>query len=105
MPKQVVKQTNVVIKATKRDVNEINVDGRHMKLDNKHHQNFVDDHGLANEIEARHSVGKKGEVSKDFVVSPVALVVEQGHSYFFGSMPEMPWKRKKVNTNEKTENA
>jgi hypothetical protein len=49
----------------------------------------VSDPGLANEI--RETVGMNATVSR---VSKVKAA-DRGHRYFFGSLPEMPWKRKK----------
>ncbi len=83
MKKAVYKSEPMIIKATKRDVSEINIDGHVIPLDNNHHQNFLTDRGLAREVEARY--GKRGELRrKDFVVIPeVPRVVEQGHNYNF----------------------
>ncbi len=83
MKKAVYKTEPMIIKATKRDVGEINIDGHVIPLDNAHHQNFLQDKGLAREVEARY--GKKGEIRrKDFVVIPeVPRVVEQDHKYNF----------------------
>lgn len=92
--KQEYKTEPMIIKNTQRDIKEINIDGHVIPLDNKHHQNFLSDKGLAREIDARY--GKNGEVSpKDFIVIPeVPRVTGIGHKYTF-SVPELPWKRSK----------
>lgn len=51
----------------------------------------VNDPGLANEI--RETVGPDAVVTRMSNVKPA----DRGHRYFFGMMPEMPWKRKKHN--------
>lgn len=52
----------------------------------------VSDHKLAAEIEAEHD--------GDVVVIESHAPAERGHTYFFGQMPEMPWKKGKDKPDE-----
>jgi len=49
---------------------------------------FIKDEGIAREIQKKHP--------HELVVARVrdSKPADKGHNYFFGSMPEMPWKRK-----------
>jgi hypothetical protein len=101
MPKQAYTAQTMILKGTQRPVKEVSIDGRRIVLDNKHHQNFIKDPGLAKEIEARYGVGKgNGEISKDLVVVPVNRITEQAHNYSF-TVPDSPlfsgsaWKKDK----------
>jgi hypothetical protein len=102
MSKNSYKSTHIAIKSTPKTLLPLNVDGHEIAISDKHNHAFIQDAGLAKELSARHGAGKEGEISKDVVVSPVNLVTETHHNYFFGSMPEMPWKKKKEQ-NEKAE--
>lgn len=103
MAKNSYKSTNIAIKSTKKTLLPINIDGREINISDKHNHAFIKDDGLAKELSARYGAGKEGELGKDVVVSPVNLVTETHHNYFFGQLPEMPWKKKKENEDEKTE--
>lgn len=81
--KRAVVRRSIVTKGSPNNTTNLNIDGRDI---NVRTNAFVSDPGLAREIEARHSVGRRGEVSKDVVVShDVPVYVEEGHNYHFGS--------------------
>lgn len=67
----------------------------------------VKDRGLAFAIRDKYGRGRAPGVTVTRVKYPA--VADRGHKYFFGSMPEMPWKRKRNNgeaeTTETTEAA
>ena len=78
-----------VIKATTKPIRAVEADGKTMAFGTQ--GGFeVSDAGIAAEIDAKHG-GKGGDV----VVIPDLSNREHGHKYFFGQMPEMPWKRGK----------
>ena len=80
-----------VIKATKRPVN-VEVDGQEMHF-GKDGAFRVSDAGVANEIRQRYA--RTGDVTVTRLRYPGAA--DQGHRYFFGRWPEMPWKRSNGN--------
>lgn len=85
-------ETNLVLPSSERAGKEIKIDNHTIELNG--HGNYIKDDGLAREIDARY--GKHGGVSpKDFVVVKTPVRTPGSHNYFFGSMPEMPWKKKK----------
>ena len=78
-----------VIKATQRPIKQVEAAGRVLPF-GKAGGFEVSDAGIANEIEAKH-----GGPGGDVVVIPDLSNREHGHKYFFGQMPEMPWKKVK----------
>lgn len=85
-------ETNLVLPSSSRGEKEIKIDNHTIELNG--HGNFIKDDGLAREIDARY--GKNGGVTpKDYVVVKTPVKKPGVHNYFFGQMPEMPWKRKK----------
>jgi hypothetical protein len=91
--------THMVIKSTKReDVVGVQIGDKDMHFGQKSGAFTVSDPGVAREIEAQH--GGRGN---DVVVIPQAKPREAGHRYFFGSMPEMPWKKQKGKPHDPTD--
>lgn len=84
-----------VIPATTRP-QDVVVDGKPLKFGTKTGAATVKDPGLAREIEAAY--GKDGQkVPGSVVVVPrqtLGSCGTDGHRSFWGSMPEMPWKRR-----------
>lgn len=68
----------------------MDIAGKQMLFGKKTNSFEVSDPGIASEIEAAHG-GKLADV----VVTPHHVPAERGHTYFFGQMPEMPWKKVK----------
>ena len=71
--------------ATRRKYDKLTVDGRDLPFNNNG-QMLIKDEGLARNIQT--------EYPDDLAVTRLRSD-EAGHSYFFGSMPEMPWKKAK----------
>ena len=81
-----------VIKATRREINGISIDGKTMNFGKKFGAFSLSDPGLAAEIKA--SYGPKGsDAPGQVVVVPVdgPRGREPGHKYTF-TVPELPWK-------------
>lgn len=78
-----------VIRATQRPLESVEVGGKTLKFRGNGMMR-IKDRGLA--MAVREKLGKEVTVTK--VNYPSAH--DQGHRYFFGSLPEMPWKKKKV---------
>lgn len=72
---------------------EFNLGAKTVKL-NQDGRAIIKDEGLARELQTEHRF--------DAVVSriPATTIADRGHTYFFGSMPEMPWKREKKDAKE-----
>ena len=79
-----------VIRATRRPLESIEVDGKKMKF-GKDGAFRVSDEGVAAAI--REEYAKKGDVTVTRIRYPGAH--DRGHYYFWGGWPEMPWKKKK----------
>src|SRR3970040_20895 len=76
-----------VIRATRRDLPGIDVDGKQMKF-GKDGAFRVNDEGVAAAI--REEYARKGDVTVTRIRYPGAA--DRRHYYFFGQLPEMPWK-------------
>ena len=76
-----------VIRATRRDLPSIDVDGKQMKF-GKDGAFRVNDEGVAAAI--REEYAKKGDVTVTRIRYPGAH--DRGHRYFFGGWPLAPWK-------------
>ena len=76
-----------VIRATRRDLPGIDVDGKQMKF-GKDGAFRVNDEGVAAAI--REEYAKKGDVTVTRIRYPGAH--DRGHRYFFGGWPLAPWK-------------
>lgn len=88
-PPSIMPTKYMVTKATPRkDVVGLDIAGKQMLFGEKTNSFEVSDAGVAKEIEAAHG-GKRSDV----VVTPHHVPAERGHKYFFGQMPEMPWKK------------
>ena len=84
-----------VIRATRRDLPSLDVDGKQMNF-GKDGAFRVNDEGVAAAI--REEYAKKGDVTVTRIRYPGEH--DRGHRYFFGQLPEMPWKE---NGNGETE--
>jgi hypothetical protein len=84
-----------VIKATTRDLPSINVDGKEMQF-GREGAFRVSDPGVAAAI--RQTYAQRGDVTVTRVRYPHQS--DRGHRYFFGSMPEMPWKKEVEHANK-----
>ncbi len=88
------RKTFEVVKATKRDIDGVTVNGKEMKFGRS--GGFrVSDEGVAREIQqtvgyGRNSLGKGG-TGEVVVMATDDAPAEPGHRYTF-SVPEMPWK-------------
>lgn len=89
-------ETYEIIKATQRPLDGINIDGREMRF-NQSGAFRVKDRGVAMAIGQKH----RGEVTVTKIAAPAPA--DRGHKYFFGAMPEMPWKRKEREERERQE--
>ena len=87
-----------VIRATRRDLPGLDVDGKQMKF-GKDGAFRVNDEGVAAAI--REEYAKKGDVTVTRIRYPGAA--DRGHYYFFGQLPEMPWKKENGNGETKAE--
>ena len=76
-----------VIRATRRDLPSIDVDGKQMRF-GEDGAFRVNDEGVAAAI--REEYARKGDVTVTRIRYPGAA--DRGHRYFFGQLPEMPWK-------------
>src|SRR3990167_3167092 len=76
-----------VIRATRRDLPGIEVDGKQMTF-GKDGAFRVNDEGVAAAI--REEYAKKGDVTVTRIRYPGAA--DRGHRYFFGGWPLAPWK-------------
>ena len=76
-----------VIRATRRDLPGIEVDGKQMKF-GRDGAFRVNDEGVAAAI--REEYAKKGDVTVTRIRYPGAH--DRGHRYFFGGWPLAPWK-------------
>ena len=76
-----------VIRATRRDLPSIDVDGKQMKF-GKDGAFRVNDEGVAAAI--REEYARKGDVTVTRIRYPGAH--DRGHRYFFGGWPLAPWK-------------
>ena len=76
-----------VIRATRRDLPGLDVDGKQMKF-GKDGAFRVNDEGVAAAI--REEYAKKGDVTVTRIRYPGAH--DRGHRYFFGGWPLAPWK-------------
>lgn len=79
----------VVMNATQRKMEGVEVGGKELKFGTEGRLT-VGDPGVASEIRQRY--GKDVTVTRYRANS----AADVGHRYHFGQMPEMPWKRKKV---------
>jgi len=70
--------------STKRKFDKITANGKEMKFSDKGRM-LIKDEKLAREIQAEYP----------FELAVTRMRQEDGRQTFFGSMPEMPWKRKK----------
>src|SRR4030067_3613547 len=75
------------IRPTRRDLPGLDVDGKQMKF-GKDGAFRVNDEGVAAAI--REEYARKGDVTVTRIRYPGAA--DRGHRYFFGQLPEMPWK-------------
>src|SRR4030067_854439 len=87
-----------VIRATRRDLPSIDVDGKQMKF-GRDGAFRVNDEGVAAAI--REEYAKKGDVTVTRIRYPGAA--DRGHYYFFGQLPEMPWKKENGNGEKKAD--
>ena len=87
-----------VIRATRRDLPGIEVDGKQMKF-GKDGAFRVNDEGVAAAI--REEYARKGDVTVTRIRYPGAA--DRGHYYFFGQLPEMPWKKENGNGEAETQ--
>ena len=69
--------------ATRKDYDTLTVDGRDLKF-NREGRMLIKDEGLARNIQQ--------EYPDELAVTRLRSE-ERGHSYFFGSMPAMPWHK------------
>lgn len=76
----------MVVRTTSRKLPGIQAGGRFLQFGKKTNAFEVNDPGLAREIEQANP--------HDVIVTPHHYNSEPGHRYFF-TVPEMPWKRKK----------
>jgi hypothetical protein len=78
----------IVMNATKRPMDGVEVGEKKLKFGTEGRLT-IGDPGMANEIRQRYG--------KDVIVTRYRApsAADRGHTYFFGSMPEMPWKRAK----------
>src|SRR3990172_6979042 len=81
-----------VIRATRRDLPGIDVDGKQMKF-GKDGAFRVNDEGVAAAI--REEYARKGDVTVTRIRYPGAA--DRGHRYFFGGWIEAPWKKENGN--------
>jgi hypothetical protein len=79
----------MVTRLTRNPIDGINIDGKRLEFGARSNSFEVSDPGMAEAIEAQHGPKATGEV-----VVARHQTRDPGHRYFFGSMPEMPWKRK-----------
>jgi len=78
----------MVVKATTDpEFKGVELDGKEYKFGHEGWFRVPGDPGLANALRQR--LGRKATVSR--IRAPKAA--DRGHRYFFGSLPEMPWKR------------
>ncbi|HKZ77717.1 MAG TPA: hypothetical protein VJ124_05285 [Pyrinomonadaceae bacterium] len=89
-----------VIRATRRDLPSLDVDGKQMNF-GKDGAFRVNDEGVAAAI--REEYAKKGDVTVTRIRYPGEH--DRGHRYFFGQLPEMPWKENGNGETEAEENA
>ena len=87
-----------VIRATRRPLESVDVDGKQMKF-GKDGAFRVNDEGVAAAI--REEYAKKGDVTVTRIRYPGAA--DRGHYYFFGQLPEMPWKKENGNGEAETQ--
>ena len=87
-----------VIRATRRPLESVDVDGKQMKF-GKDGAFRVNDEGVAAAI--REEYARKGDVTVTRIRYPGAA--DRGHRYFFGGWIEAPWKRSKDNGETKAE--
>ena len=80
------------VKASRRDFNAIEVDGRVLKMGKKTAAFTTHDKALANEINARY--GWQRGATGDLIMNQVDTEKPSRRVRSF-RMPEMPWKRKK----------
>lgn len=80
----------IAVRATKRKLDSIDVDGKEMKF-SKEGFMAIDNPALAQDVRQKYH----GDVTVSRVRHP--HVSDRGHNYFFGQMPEMPWKKEKNN--------
>jgi len=95
MAKKERKTRYTIVKATQREDKGIINDGRELLWSKKSGSFDTFDPALAKDIEQK--FGPKGEVVPNEVVvvnNDGSHGYDPGHNYFFGSMPEMPWKKK-----------
>src|SRR3990167_382244 len=83
----------MVIKSSKDPAkNGVELDGQDMRFGKKGAFKITG-HARANALRQKYH-------PTDIVVTRMRHSVEQNHRYFFGQMPEMPWKKAKVNDGE-----
>ena len=87
-----------VIRATRRPLESVDVDGKQMKF-GKDGAFRVNDEGVAAAI--REEYARKGDVTVTRIRYPGAA--DRGHYYFFGQLPEMPWKKENGNGEAETQ--
>ena len=87
-----------VIRATRRPLESVDVDGKQMKF-GKDGAFRVNDEGVAAAI--REEYARKGDVTVTRIRYPGAA--DRGHRYFFGQLPEMPWKKENGNGETKAD--
>ena len=87
-----------VIRATRRPLESVDVDGKQMKF-GKDGAFRVNDEGVAAAI--REEYARKGDVTVTRIRYPGAA--DRGHYYFFGQLPEMPWKKENGNGETETQ--
>ena len=87
-----------VIRATRRPLESVDVDGKQMKF-GRDGAFRVNDEGVAAAI--REEYARKGDVTVTRIRYPGAA--DRGHRYFFGGWIEAPWKRSKDNGETKAE--
>jgi len=87
-----------VIRATRRPLESVDVDGKQMKF-GRDGAFRVNDEGVAAAI--REEYARKGDVTVTRIRYPGAA--DRGHYYFFGQLPEMPWKKENGNGEAETQ--
>src|SRR3989304_6250460 len=87
-----------VIGATRRDLPSIDVDGKQRKFGRD---------GAAPVNEEGGDAGIRGEYARKAYVTVTRIrypgAADRGHYYFFGQLPEMPWKKENGNGETKAE--
>jgi hypothetical protein len=81
----------MVIKATTKDIDHVNVGGKDLKFSRKTGGFQVADAGVASEINAMYGA-KSGQVSPDVVVVPIENAGRDPLHRSLFTVPDLPWK-------------